>query len=555
MFDIFYIGINPRLFDHIQPASSIEDAQQKSKTKFCWIVNYLCDYSDFDFLWEPKPWEAHQLHAWPSQWQKNSGTYLVPKSGYSDTNYHDQIVPRVGTSAPRVLIDMNNGRTTLNTAQSIEAEKIVRYFNSYLDTIKRIVNDSTEEFLWVCSSVAIYHRFDFSWHPDIWDENVIHVFPSDEQKYGDTFFIHIPSVKDKINNVEDLEWLGLKFNDAQAAFRMPPYEIVHNYDTHVQAIKEKDFVGPLAVFKTVNNDNFTPPPASTELPVTQLKIPTVSLWTEKTKTIVPLSPGGSTVIVPQAVKAHLHTQLYDYPYINMQHQEQLEDYPLDIVFISNGEPNADYNWEHLNTVTEHVNNRIVRVNGVKGRVAAYHAAANASTTPWFFAVFAKLYVKDDFDWDWQPDRLQQPKHYIFNAVNPCNGLEYGHQAMIAYNKKLVLDNLGQGLDFTLDSEHEVVPLLSGIANYNTSPWVTWRTAFREALKLRADLPNVESEYRLKRWCKEINGLYADWSTIGANDAIEYYNEVNGDFEQLKKSYDWEWLASYAFMKHKLSLDH
>ena len=45
-----------------------------------------------------------------------------------------------------------------------------------------------------------------------------------------------------------------------------------------------------------------------------------------------------------------------------------------------------------------------------------------------------------FDWSWQPDRLQQPKHYIFHARNPVNNLEYGHQAMIAYNKKLVLEN-------------------------------------------------------------------------------------------------------------------
>ena len=46
--------------------------------------------------------------------------------------------------------------------------------------------------------------------------------------------------------------------------------------------------------------------------------------------------------------------------------------------------------------------------------------------------------------------MQQPKHYIFDAKNPVNGLVYGHQAMIAYNKKLTLDNYGYGLDFTLD---------------------------------------------------------------------------------------------------------
>ena len=171
-------------------------------------------------------------------------------------------------------------------------------------------------------------------------------------------------------------------------------------------------------------------------------------------------------------------------------------------------------------------------------------------------MFAKLEVDIDFDWSWQPDRMQQAKHYIFHAQNPCNGLTYGHQAMIAYNRQLVLDNPGVGLDFTLDSPHEVVPILSGIAAYNTSAWSTWRTAFREVLKLRASLPDVENEYRLNKW---INGLgnkvepqWSRYSRFGAQDALDYYDEVAGDFDQLKKSYEWEWLASYAFFKQQLT---
>jgi len=125
--------------------------------------------------------------------------------------------------------------------------------------------------------------------------------------------------------------------------------------------------------------------------------------------------------------------------------------------------------------------------------------------------------------------------------------------MIAYNRQLVLANPGVGLDFTLDSPHEVVPILSGTAYYNTSPWTTWRTAFREALKLQASLPDVENEYRLSRWL-DVNSDEADpqWSRLGAEDAVEYYDQVNGDFDQLKKSYEWEWLASYAFFKRNLT---
>jgi hypothetical protein len=171
-------------------------------------------------------------------------------------------------------------------------------------------------------------------------------------------------------------------------------------------------------------------------------------------------------------------------------------------------------------------------------------------------VFAKLRVDEQVNWSWQPDRMQEPKHYIFHALNPVTRLTYGHQAMIAYNKKLVLENPGQGLDFTLDSAHEVVPMISGTAYYTDSAWMAWRTAFRECIKLKASLPDVESQYRLNRWLGPVPVALpnSEWSRRGAEDAVEYYNEVNGDMVELRKSYDWAWLASYALLKRNLVAD-
>jgi hypothetical protein len=283
-----------------------------------------------------------------------------------------------------------------------------------------------------------------------------------------------------------------------------------------------------------------------------LQIPALNLWRQETRAVTPLSAGAGTVLIPRETKNFIKTQVYDYPVIDKSHKTICNDQPLDIVFIDNGEVNAEYNWLQLPHTS--IPNRIHRSSGVNGRVAAYHAAARLSTTPWFFAVFAKLEVSDTFDWSWQPDRLQEPKHYIFYARNPVNGLEYGHQALIAYNRDLVLNNSGQGLDFTLDSPHEVVPILSGTAHYCNNAWTGWRTAFREVLKLKA-ATDVESVYRLKQWLKENNtGTYFKWSHIGAQDAVEYYESVDGNFAELKKSYDWAWLASYAFVKHGLTPD-
>jgi len=133
-----------------------------------------------------------------------------------------------------------------------------------------------------------------------------------------------------------------------------------------------------------------------------------------------------------------------------------------------------------------------------------------------------------------------PKHYIFTATNPVNELEYGHQAMIAYNKSMVLNNTGVGLDFTLDNEHQVVSINSGVAMYDTDEYSTWRTAFRESIKLVSDRTE-ESLSRLEKWLSVGIGPYGEYSIQGAKDGVEYYKEVNGDMSKLKLSYEWNWL--------------
>jgi hypothetical protein len=530
MFDVFYSGTRPDLFAHEQQALTIDHARELSRTRYFWWTNYLTDYTDHDFLYEPVPWESEHTHVWPSQHQLNGGTLLCPKNNTTDYNYNHPQLKR-NRSVAVVGIDHGNG-------VDFACAYRTRYINDYLGTLRRVLSKVTEEYVWVISSVCDYSAFDFTWHPSEWQDRMLHVFASDEQQFGDTFYVHVASFLEKSKSIKLLEWFDtINFvEDIQVPrYRIPVVE--HAYDTHVEAVREYEFKDPLVVFSTGGQ--------------TAIK-PTISLWREATKTVVPLTPGAGRAIVPREVKNHLNTQIYDYPYIDKTHALE-QDAPLDIVFISNGEKNAEYNYLQLPHVS--IPNRIHRSSGVNGRVAAYQAAARLSTTPWFFAVFAKLQVDSKFNWAWQPDRLQEAKHYIFHARNPVTGLVYGHQAMIAYNKKLVLANTGLGLDFTLDSAHEVVPILSGTAEYADTAWSAWRTAFRECIKLKCN-QDIESEYRLTKWLTVIPLATpnAEWSRYGAEDAVEYYNSVQGKFAELKKSYDWAWLASYAFMRRGLITD-
>ena len=509
-----------------------------------WVIPANVDVTDMDFSWVPDPGEPPYIYQFATQHQKTGGPqYRVP--GATEVKYVDWMRAEVKReAAPIFEIDHMDG----HAGQIPDTVRKIRYFDNYRDTLIRLAKSLVGEYehVWVCSSICDYSNFDFSWHPETWQSTMLHVFASDEQKFGDTFYMHVPTFAERAEKKKLLEWYSVNYVPRIRVPRRPIPVFIHTNDSHVDAVKASDFTAPLALFSVE--------------PHIDRAMTTVPLWRQETKTITPISRGATAVIVPKAAVGSIRTQLYDYPNIDKT-RVCLSSQPLDIVFISNGELNAEHNY--LQMIIDLANNsrnknRVHVIKGINGRVAAYHAAAQAATTPWFFAVFAKLEVNASFDWSWQPDRMQQPKHYIFHAENPVNGLVYGHQAMIAYNRQLVLDNPGVGLDFTLDSPHEVVPIVSGVAHYNMSAWSAWRTAFREVIKLKAALPDVEAQYRLSRWLS-INPdghsvVYEDWSQWGAQDGVEYYDSVNGDMTELRRSYEWGWLASYAFMRRNLTPD-
>ena len=74
--------------------------------------------------------------------------------------------------------------------------------------------------------------------------------------------------------------------------------------------------------------------------------------------------------------------------------------------------------------------------------------------------------------------------------------------------------------------------------------MTWRTAFREVVKLKYFMeiqPTLETEHRLNTWLTVAEGDFANWSIRGSTDAVAYYNEVGGDYKKLKLSFEWNWL--------------
>lgn len=421
------------------------------------------------------------------------------------------------------IMDMGGHDENVRNLQTLYPHsRVVRYYDNHLDTVKRCVARSRTPYAWVISSCCNYWDFDFDYKPVPWEAYQLHCWHSGYEKFGDTFLVNIAEFN-KQKDIPLLEWYKEVNWHYPGVPRLPWPLLETTTEDITTELKNYKFDAP---YVWINQRvDFHPP-----------------LWNKRA--FYTFNDAGSISIAPRDIQAHLGAQIYDYPYIIKEKRDYLTPNLLDIIYISNGEPEAERWFEHLQSVC---GGRAKRVQNITGRALAYKAAAELSTTPWFFTVFAKLEVLPEFNWSWQPDWLQEPKHYIFHSRNPVNGLEYGHMGVIAYNKRLVLETDDWGLDFTLSRAHAVVPRVSAVAHYNTTPELTWRTAFREVIKLKDDVVktgSIESDYRLNAWLTIGDGDWAEFSILGAEDAIRYYDEVGGNYDKLLLSFEWAWLREY-----------
>ena len=400
----------------------------------------------------------------------------------------------------------------------------VPFVDSYLTILKSIINDINTEYFWFFANFMDLKTVDIDYIPEQHEKNQIQVWYNTHplggtNKEGNVFLIPTKAFKKQCNDIKFLrDFKDINYHEhpnlfqnwiPKTAFKLKdPYKAYYESEpNYYKWLHNKDI-------DKKNIPNFFP-----------------SFWED-----VKLYTWGKTndvILVPH--KDNIK-QFYDFDRIVHFDLDYSSDL-MDIVFLSYDEPNADENWEKLKAKYP----RAKRVHGGQGRTLADITAALKSETDYFFAVFPTIDIDDSFDFTFQPDRLKEPCHYIFHCKNPVNGLEYGHRAVILYNKQLCLETIKPGLDYTLSQAHTVVPKLCGTSNFNVSPEISWRVAFREVIKLCAMKQTVESQHRLKKWCELGKGQYAHLVQRGALDAVEYYEKNKHDQDALSLSYELDWL--------------
>lgn len=216
----------------------------------------------------------------------------------------------------------------------------------------------------------------------------------------------------------------------------------------------------------------------------------------------------------------------------------------DIVFISYQELNADANYEILKTRFPTVK----RVHGVKGIHQAHIAAAKLCFTKMFWIVDGDAQIVDDFDFSYQCSKWDLNTVHVWRSQNPINDLVYGYGGVKLFPTRLTknMDTSKPDMTTSITDKFKAMSDISNVTAFNTDPYNTWRSAFRECCKLSSRIidrqKDNETNKRLKIWCTVgEDRLYGKYAINGAQAGAAYGARNQNNLEALKMINDFDWL--------------
>lgn len=215
---------------------------------------------------------------------------------------------------------------------------------------------------------------------------------------------------------------------------------------------------------------------------------------------------------------------------------------FDIIFMSYEEPNADKHWDIVKKKFPWAR----RSHGVKGLPYAHQACAKMARTSHYYVIEGDNEIVEEFNPSFKPDKYSRDAVYVWRAKNGVNDLVYGYSGIKLFPTERVLAvDPETVIDFTMSISTKFVAYqkLGSIVRYDTDPFNTWKSAFRECVKLSQKIlpgqKDEETDTRLRTWTSVGKGNYGDYSIAGALAGTEYgkYAQEN-DYKNIN---NWEWL--------------
>ena len=213
----------------------------------------------------------------------------------------------------------------------------------------------------------------------------------------------------------------------------------------------------------------------------------------------------------------------------------------DIFFLSCGESFADDHFQLLKNRFPFVR----RIDGVKGIYAAHKVAAIKSTTEHFWVVDADVLVSEHFYFNYTVNPQEFDVVHIWHSRNDINDAVYGNGGIKLLPKFLFdIDQIGK-IDITtsLSDQIKILSEVTAIHYIGTSPYLAWRSAFREAVKLTLQ-DDTESQERLKIWMtKGLSKSNGGYAVMGAKAGNKYALSNRLNTLKIAKINDYAWLHS------------
>ena len=233
------------------------------------------------------------------------------------------------------------------------------------------------------------------------------------------------------------------------------------------------------------------------------------------------------------------------------HQDTLDTFKYeivakqhDIVYLSYDEEFADANYQIILKRFPFAK----RVHGVTGIFNAHQKAAFVAESDMFYVIDADAIITDDFNFDYYAPIWDREVVHVWKSKNPVNDLVYGYGGVKLFPTDLLRNASDWNIDFTtsISDNFKLMPEISNITNFNTDPFNTWKSAFRECTKLSSKIikgqVNSETNDRLHTWMRAGQGKpYGEYAIAGAIAGSDYGEENKENIIELNKINDYTWL--------------
>lgn len=401
-----------------------------------------------------------------------------------------------------------------------------------VETFEQAQRQSLTKMFWlVWSDIVVSSNFDFDYKADDWSLDVTHVFRNGEHYDGVCLF----PKRVKLHRREiDYRFFASKKEVDIVASTPKPYSVitVKDYDDYISTISnvtsEFVYVIPDDVIVKYNFDYTVP-------------------YKEKDLIHIFKNDQHHDGIFIQHRSKLISKREFEFCWYTNKKEVDIvasNPKPYDIVFISYNEPNADANYKALQQRFP----RAKRVHGVKGIHNAHIAAAKLCDTNMLWIVDGDAQIAEDFNFDYQVPKWQRDQVFVWQSQNPINDLVYGYGGVKLFPRKetLRLDTNTTDMTTSISPKFNVVGQVSNITEFNTGEFETWKSAFRECVKLASKSierqDNEETEQRLETWCKlGADRKFGKWAISGACAGREYGYANRNNASALKLINDFEWL--------------